>query len=292
MRPLQPLRRALDAMVRGPYVTLVGTGTIFVAVFVTGLFAAALGGAERVLAAWAGEVRISVYLAPGADLEKARAAAALVAAPRRVEAVPGPLALRRLSESLGEEARLLDGVGPDALPDAVEVAAPGITLAEARGLAERLRQVPGAGDVDFGNVWLERLERFVSRGRAAGIVLLAALSLATALLVSNTLRLAVFARRDEIEIMKLVGATDAFVGAPFLVEGLAQGLLGSGLAVAALLATHAALVPRLRAAVRLAGGLRLGDTLPWPLLAALLAGGAAVGLLASALSLLRHLRRA
>jgi cell division transport system permease protein len=292
-RPVHSVRRALEAMARGPYVAAVGMATIFVAAFATGLFAAALGGAERLLSSWAGEVEISVYLAPGADLEAAARAARAVAPGREVEAVPAATALRRLSDDLGDEARVLDGVGPGALPDAVEVSTPGISLAAARELAARLRSaVPGAADVDFGNAWLETLERVVRRTKLAALVLFAALAVATAVLVSNTLRLAVFARRDEIEIMKLVGATDLFVSAPFLIEGFVQGVIGAGLAVAALLATHAALVPRLRAAVPLADGLRLADTLPPALLAGLVLAGGAVGLLGSALSVARALRRA
>jgi cell division transport system permease protein len=291
-RPIHATRRALAAMARGPYVALVGTATIFVAVFATGLFAAALGGAERLLQTWAGEVRISVYLAPGADLEAAARAARTLSPGRDVEAVPAATALRRLSEALGDEGRVLEGVGPGALPDAVEVSVPGISLAGARELAARLRSgVPGAADVDYGNAWLETLERLVRRSQVAALVLFAALAVATAVLVSNTLRLAVFARRDEIEIMKLVGATDAFVSAPFLIEGLLQGLVGAGVAVAALLAAHAAVLPRLRAAVPLADRLGLSDTLPPALLLALVAGGGAVGLLGSALSVARTLRR-
>ena len=290
-RPVYTTRRALEAMARGPYVALVGTVTVFVAIFATGLFAAALGGAERLVAAWAGETQLSVYLAPGADLPAAAAAVAAAAPGRGVRAVPAAEALRALAAELGEQARVLDGVGPGALPDAVEVRAPGISLAGARALAERLRALPGVQDVDFGNVWLERLERFVARARAAAVLLFAALAIATAVLVSNTLRLAVFARRDEIEIMKLVGATDGFVAAPFLIEGLLQGLLGATLAAGALLAVHAALVPRLRAAVKVAEALTLQDTLPPHLLAALILGGAAVGLLGSALSVVRTLRR-
>lgn len=290
-RPLYFTRRALEAMVRGPYVALVGTATIFVAVLATGLLAAALGGAERLLQGWAGEVQLSVYLAPGADLEAAARAARGLAPGREVEAVPATTALRRLAETLGEEARLLDGVGPGALPDAVEVRAPGISLAGARELAAQLRAVPGAAEVDYGNVWLEKLEGFVARAKIAALALFAVLAVATAVLVSNTLRLAVFARRDEIEIMKLVGGTDAFVSAPFLIEGVLQGLLGAVLAVLALLGLHAVVVPRLQAAVALAGGLTLADTLPLPLVAGLVLGGGAVGLLGSALSVLRALRR-
>jgi cell division transport system permease protein len=279
-------------MARGPYVTLTGTATIFVAVLLTGLFAAVLSGGERLLHAWAGEVRISIYLAPGADLARAREVAAALAPGRKVEAVPAAEALRRLTASLGEQAGLLDGVGPDALPDAVEVPAAGLPLEEARALAGRLKGVPGAADVDFGNAWLERLEAFLARARAAGLVLLAALGLATAVLVSNTLRLAVFARREEIEIMKLVGATDAFVAAPFLIEGFLQGLLGGALAAGALAGLHAALAPRLAALTGLAAPLPLAAVLPWPLLLGLALGGAAVGLVASGLALARFLRRA
>ncbi len=290
-RPGYFTRRAIDSMLREPYVAFVGTATIFVAIFATGLLAAALGGAERLLQAWAGEVEISVYLAPGADLGRAAREARALASGLEVEAVPAATALRRLSETLGDEAKVLEGVGPGALPDAVEVRAPGISLAGAGELAARLRGVTGAHDVDYGTAWLETLEGFVARAKLAAVVLFSALAVATAVLVSNTLRLAVFARREEIEIMKLVGATDGFVTAPFLIEGVLQGVLGAVLAVFALLATHALAVPRLRVAFRLAASLTLADTLPGGLLLALVAAGGAVGLLGSALSVARTLRR-
>ncbi len=291
MRPLYFVARALDALRRGPFVTLVATGTIFVAVFATGLVAAALGSAERLLAAWGGEVQISAYLAPGADLGAARDAVARTAPGYAAEAVTSRMALDRLAASLGDQAAVLEGVGEAALPASVEIRAPGIGLPEARALARRLAALPGVESVDYGNAWLERLELFLRRARAVGIALFALLAAATAVLVANTLRLAVYARRDEIEIMKLVGATDAFVSAPFLVEGLVQGLLGAGLAVVALLGAHAALAPRLRAAVALASRLTRADLLPTSLLVGLLAGGAALGLLASTLSVARFLRR-
>jgi cell division transport system permease protein len=269
----------------------VAVGTIFVATFVTGLFAAALGGAERLLSAWAGDVQISVYLAPGADLGAAARAAEALAGGREVEAVAPAEALRRLRASLGSEARALEGVGADVLPASVEVRAPGVSLAQARALAQRLEAVPGAKEVDFGNAWLERLEALLARLRWTGLALFCVLSLGTAVLVSNTLRLGVFARRDEIEIMKLVGATDAYVEAPFLIEGVLQGICGAGLAALALLAVHALLAPRLAAAVGVAAPLGRADVLPGRLVLALLGAGAALGLVASALAVGRFLRK-
>jgi cell division transport system permease protein len=290
-RPAYFVRRAIDAMARAPRVAFVATFTIAVAVFVTGLFAAALHGAEQLVSAWAGEVQISVYLDPAADLAAARAAALAIAPGRPVEAVTADEALRRFRASLGDEGALLDGVRAGVLPPSIEVRAPGARLAEARALAKRLEGVPGAREVDFGNAWLTRLEALLARLRWAGAALFAALAAGAAVLVSNTLRLGVFARRDEIEIMKLVGATDTFVQAPFLIEGLLQGLAGALAAVAGLAAVAAAALPRLAALLGPAAALGRADLLPAGLVAALLGGGAMLGLFASALAVARQLER-
>jgi cell division transport system permease protein len=288
---LHTLRRALDAMIRAPYVTVVAVGTIYVAVLITGAFAATLGAGGRLLAGWAGEVPVSVYLAPGADLDAARAAAVAIAPDAVVEAVPSAEAMRRLRASLGEQGRVLDGLGDDALPASVDVRVPSMSHDRARALAARLRGVPGAVEVDDGAVWLARLESLVDRGRQVGFLLLGLLGAATAILVANTLKLAVYARRDEIDIMKLVGATNLYVSGPILLEGAIQGLLGAGLAVATLVAANWALLPRAREVLPLAARLSPADVLSGRLLAGLLLGGAALGLLASGISLRRFLRR-
>lgn len=291
-RTLYFLRRAVDAMTRGPRVALVATGTIFVAVLVTGLFASTLHGAERLVAAWAGEVQISVYLEPTADLQAARAAAEAMVPGRTVEAITSDEALRRFRKALGPQGSLLDGVKPDVLPASVEVRVPGITLQAARSLARRLELVPGAREVDFGSAWLEPLERLVRRLRWAGVALFLALAAGSSVLVANTLRLGVFARREEIDIMRLVGATDAFVEMPFLIEGLLQGVLGGALASAVLLAAAVAGLPRIAAAVGVTARVVVRrDVVPPALLLGLVGAGAALGLFASALAVGRELRR-
>lgn len=290
-RVLHTIQRSMDAMVRAPYVTAVAVGTIYVAILITGAFAATLGAGGRLLAGWAGEVPVSVYLAPGTDLEAARAAAVAIAPDAQVEAIPPAEAMRRLRASLGEQGRVLDGLSDDALPASVDVREPALSYERARALAARLRAVPGAVEVDDGAVWLARIEGLVERGRQVGFILLALLGAATAILVSNTLKLAVYARRDEIEIMKLVGATNLYVGAPLLLEGAIQGLLGAGLAAATLGLSNLLLLPRVREALPLAARLVPADILPGRLLGALLLGGAVLGLVASAISLQRFLRR-
>jgi cell division transport system permease protein len=286
-RILHTIQRSMDAMVRAPYVTAVAVGTIYVAILITGAFAATLGAGGRLRGGWGGEV----YLAPGTDLEAARAAAVAIAPDAQVEAIPPAEAMRRLRASLGEQGRVLDGLSDDALPASVDVREPALSYERARALAARLRTVPGAVEVDDGAVWLARIEGLVERGRQVGFVLLALLGAATAILVSNTLKLAVYARREEIEIMKLVGATNLYVGAPILLEGAIQGLLGAGLAAATLGFSNLLLLPRVRDALPLAARLVPADILPGRLLGALLLGGAVLGLVASAISLQRFLRR-
>ena len=288
---LHTLRRAVDALRRAPFVTVVAVGTLFVAVLLTGAVAAALGAGERLLAAWAGEVPVSVYLVRGADLEAARRAAEKLAPGAAVEAVAPREAMRRLRASLGDQGRVLDGLGDDVLPASLEVHVRGLSLSRARELAARLRDVPGAAEVDDGAAWLSRLENLLRQGRVVGLALLALVAAATTVLVSNTLRLAVYARREEIEIMKLVGATDGYVSAPILLEGALQGLAGAALAAGVLAASTWVLVPRLREALPIAARITPADLLPGSLLAALLLGGTALGFVASALSLRRFLRR-
>jgi cell division transport system permease protein len=281
-------RRAVESLIRGPRVAFVATGTLFVALLVTGLFAAAFHGAQRLIGAWGGEVQLSVYLDPGADLDAARAAVQAAAPGRQVEAVGAEEALRRFRAALGPQGALVDGVRPGIIPPSIEVRAPGITFEEARSLATRLAAVPGAQDVDYGSAWLEPFQRLVGHVRWAGVALLAALAAGAAILVANTLQLGVFGRRDEIEIMRLFGATDFFVEVPFLIEGLLQGVFGGALAAGALLATARSGLPWLS---RVLGPVTAHDVLPSSTLLGLVGGGAVLGVVASALAVRRELRR-
>jgi cell division transport system permease protein len=101
-------------------------------------------------------------------------------------------------------------------------------------LAKQIRAIPGITGVDYGREAVERLTAIARALRFGGLVAFAVVLFATIIIVSATLQLAIYARREEIEIQKLVGATDRFVKAPFLIEGLLQGVLGALVALAGL----------------------------------------------------------
>jgi cell division transport system permease protein len=101
-------------------------------------------------------------------------------------------------------------------------------------LASRVGRLPGVADVRYDRTWLDRLAALTSAVRWVGFFLAGLLILAAALTVTNVVRLALFARRDEVEIMELVGAPLAYIRGPFVCEGILQGGLGAVLALAAL----------------------------------------------------------
>ena len=101
-------------------------------------------------------------------------------------------------------------------------------------LAEKVRLLPQVSAVDYGSEAVERLSAIARALRLAALVAFGVVGVATVVIVSATLQLAIYARREEIEIQKLVGATNRFVKVPFLLEGGLQGLLGAGLALAGL----------------------------------------------------------
>ena len=209
------------------------------------------------------------------------------------EEVSPKAALDRLVKELGSAAESLRGLPEDPLPPSLEVRIPeGRRAPEAlRALAAELRALPAVTGVDYGEQAVERLHAMARALRWAGLLAFAVLVGATLIIVSATLQLAIYARREEVEIQKLVGATDRFVQAPFLLEGVVQGLAGALLAVIALSVFRQTAGPQLAS---LFSFLRLPTVAagpsPWLEAAQLAAVGAALGLAGSYLAVHRFLR--
>jgi cell division transport system permease protein len=286
-------RRAAVNLWRAPLPSLVSILTIALALSLGAAFVLGAFAARALFRSWGTQAAVTLYLDRALTDAQGRAVAQQAqaqAGDAAVAYVDRPTALLRLRQDLGDLASSLDGLSEDPLPPTVEVTPRTLLSPSAlRLLSGRLAQLPGVQEVDYGREWLDKLEALGSASRAFGAGTFVAVLGAALLVVANTIRLAVYARRDEIEIMKLVGATDGYVRAPFLLEGLFQGLLGAGLAVLAVLSLQRWLLPRVQAAFAFAAGAVPPRILPVHA-AALLGMGAVVGLLGSWLAVGRFLR--
>ena len=272
---------ALTSLWRGRQAGLLSTLTIALALFVLGGFLVVTSNLERLGAEWSNAAELSVYLKD--DIAAAdRRAVEMVLAPSDViashEYVSKSDALTRFKQTFGDLAGAVDGVGVNPLPASIEVRlrpGPGVG-ASVDGLATRLGQMAGVGDVRYDRQWLARVLSAITVIGGVGLILGSVLAIAAALTVANVVRLALYARRDELDIMDLVGAPPAYIRGPFVMEGMLQGGLGATVALGG-----AFLAMRVRYLVPLASVLNISSIhfLPLGLCVTLVIGGMAVGCL-------------
>lgn len=238
MRSLLPRLRyfvtdALDEWRHSPGVNLLATTTLAAVLFVAGLVLLVLANVSLQLDQWRRDVRVEVYLLDGiTDEVRNDIRVRLEGRPEvsRIVFVGKDEALQRFRQSFGDElAGLPAELESNPLPASFEAyLAPGPDAAEsARSLAVSLAGTDGVEEVRFDSDWLDRMDALLRLARFGGGVLSLLVLAAVVLVMASVLRLAVYARRDEIEIVQLVGATPGFVRGPFLVAGLAQGLVAS-----------------------------------------------------------------
>jgi cell division transport system permease protein len=280
---------------RSAGVTAISVLTIGVALAILAVFFVALQNLSRVADQLGREVEISAYLErslPAEDAEKRGAELRAWSEVSAVEVLSSSVAMTRFRESLGRDAIILEGLPSEVLPPSLEIrlTARAWSVDEVRALAERLLRLPGIEDVRYGQEDIERLNALLSFTRASALVVAVVLCLAVVLLVSNTIRLAVYARRDEIEIMSLIGATDAFVRTPFVIEGAIQGFLGGLFACLVLVSLRHALIQGLAVGLSYAYGPLEIELVPAAFFAYALALGTGLGFLGSLFAAGRFVR--
>jgi len=276
------LTEALISCWRSRRATLLSVFTIATAVFVLGAVLLLTFNVDRAAVAWRAAAEMSVYLRHAitaderATVERRLAANPLVGA---TEYVSRDEARRRFQQLFPELALASTDLPENPFPASFEVRLKAATATpEATSTFVReLEREPGVADVQYDRRWLDRLASVTAGVRWVGMGLALVLGVAAALTVANVVRLALHARRDEIEIMQLVGAPLSHVRGPFVCEGILHGGLGSLLALVALSAGFAAAGWQYGSAV---AGILGGQTLqflPWSLWLLLVAGGMAVG---------------
>jgi len=158
----------------------------------------------------------------------------------RVTVITRDSALESIRSELSSAGSILPSLKENPLPDCVEFQVR--EGADYASLLDRCAKLAGVAEISRGQEWVGKVMQIVRLVRFVGLTLVLILGTASLLIVANTIKLTVYARRQEIEIMKLVGATNWFIRIPFLFEGFLQGLMGSALAVAILMVGYHVLV--------------------------------------------------
>jgi cell division transport system permease protein len=281
---MRALRYAFDeaflSLWRGRQSGALSTATIAVALFVLGAFLIATSNLERLGREWNNSAEMSIYLTDGATaeqraaVEKTLAGATVVASRRYLSKAD---ALARFKKTFADLSGTLDGLGDNPLPASYEVRLQGGSEAGVDLLLAEVRQLPGVADVRYDREWLQRLSRAIGMVRGVGVVLGLLLTAAAALTVANVVRLGLYARREELDIMQLVGAPQVYIRGPFVMEGTLQGGLGALVALAVLGAVYIGLKGRYLIPLASAINLSSVSFLPLEVSLLLVVGGMVVG---------------
>lgn len=238
------------------------------------------------------QVQVVAYLRPDFDRQWAdelKAKATSIPHVEKVNFVTKEEGMARLRQQLGSDSVLLNAADEtgNPLPDTLEVWVD--KPANIPGVVKDLQGIESVESVGYKQDIVQRLASLTNAVRMAGVGFIALLSAAALFIISNTIRLTVFARRREVGIMKLVGATNGFIRWPFLLEGMILGLIGSGLAAVAAWAGYTWVAEQVAMGLPFMPILR-PDVVLWRLSEVLMAFGVVLGGSGSALSLRRFLK--
>jgi cell division transport system permease protein len=279
---------ALSSLWRSRLINALSVGTIAVSLFVLGAFLTVASNLSDVVSRWTQKVQVTFYLE---DRIEERIRESLMnrlkddPAVESLAFVDRQEALSRFRSLFKDLGSLPEDLGENPFPASIEVTlkAGHQSPEEVLRLVRSHEKAPGVEEVQYDLLWIQRLSTAVRLVRGVGAFLGGILVLAGVFTISNVIRLTVYARQDELDIMRLVGATQAYVKGPFVVEGMLQGGLGGLLSVGLLwLAFHVVARDAMRASDLLG---RSAVFLPADLCFAIVLGGMAVGVVGSLVSL-------
>ncbi len=279
------LREALAAFRRAPVLTGLSAAMVGLALYVVGLFGLATYNLRLALTSIEERVEIAVYLRDDArqsEIDLALTELAAIPEVRSVRFISKRDALERARADLPEFGELFADLEVNPLPQSLEVELrPGSRdPVVVERVSESAAVYPFVEEVRYGEEWVDKLFTLRRIGAATTAVLGSAFAVVAALIIGTALRIAIFARRDEIYVMRLVGAKGSFIRRPFLLEGAMAGMLGGLVAWGLTYATYRGVYTYLFEVAWLPG--------EWIALG-LLTGGL-FGALSSALAIRRHLR--
>ena len=294
MQLIRLLRRATRSLWENAYLNSVAIGVIAASLLLLGVYLTMQFNLNRMVDTWDRDVHVSAYFhndVPEQRRFDLRDQIATRSEVVRVRYVSPEDAQEWMRQRMPGMEAVLEELGTEALPASLEISLTS-TAARPEAIAEfsQSLSLEAFTDVDYGQEWMERFHGFLSLLKLLGAIMGSLILMAAVFLVMNTIHLIVYNRKDELEIQKLVGATNGFILAPFLAEGLVQGVTGGLIAIGGLFAVHNLLVVRLKESLELAASADL-SFLPAPYLVSIVLVGALTGTLAAAAAVQRFLAK-
>ena len=277
--PIYYVIEAYHGLRSNSLVNLLAMGTISMAMLIVGFFLVVFLNLQAAVGAMGERLEVSVYLRGGlTPQEQDYILTRLKAEPGVKKAVflEKDAALALLKKELKGQEPLMEGLGENPLPDSYEVTvdAKYADAAKMEVLTKNIGKLYGVEDVSYGRQGVEVLDRLLKLVTWGGMSLAVLLGVTVVFIISNSVRLALYSRGQEIELMQWIGATRWFIMGPFLVEGMLVAVIGTSLAVGILAGLFHALPREIVLFLSGPGGL---DFLPTTVIAYMIGGGGALG---------------
>lgn len=243
------MRRALANIFENRLVHLIGIGTMAIAFLIFDAFLLVFLNVNYWIAEQGSSLTMSIYFKGNPDkVAVERVTEELLRYPEVTisEFISKSDAMRNLKKRLGDKAGVLDGLKDNPLPASLEVILSRGKIEDfPQQLKTKLEMLEAVDEVQYSHEWVEKIQAVMGAVRLIGIIFGGLLFLAALFIIINTIKLTIYSRHDEVEILKLVGATNRFVKAPFLIEGSIQGLLGGLTALVVLFLCYLAAITRI-----------------------------------------------
>lgn len=281
---------AAKSMIRNGLMTLTAIITIALSLFIVGLFTFASVTINNTIGSFEKQVEIEVFLKDDASPDRVQQLQDEINSWSEVENVTyisKEEALQRFKERYKDHPELFENLEQNPLPASFVIRLKDPTQVEK--VASRFNGNTVVDSVEYGKKYVKRLFDALKVIRYAGLGFILLLSFVSIILISITIQLAIFARRQEISIMRLVGASNWFIRLPFIIEGCLEGLMGALIASGFIYLVRATILERLRSQI-LWLPLKFDMSLFWQISSGLFLGGLALGALGSVIAMRRYMK--
>jgi cell division transport system permease protein len=232
-------KRAIEDFRNNRLLNVITFLTISLSILIVSAFILFFINTNEIMNFWKKGLRVMVYLKPDiprSDLLDLRGQIQTMAGVESVMFISKQDAFNQLKAQMKSQASLFDNLVENPLPDAFEIQMNAVsqTWERVEFLAAQIESLEQVEEVEYGQKWLGRFTQIFNLFTLTGYAMCTIFFMAAVFIMANTIRLVIYSRRDEIEIMRLVGAAERFIKIPFYIQGLLQGALGAGVGLAVL----------------------------------------------------------